>query len=164
MDCHNILYCLRTALLENSLLIGLCLIAIASLPFILPFPFKREKTKLELFLTFFAIGFTSLIIGYLSTLSRETGIPAVVSAVITGFSGYMIYLFLGKEEREIDVVGSSLGIIYFMGFLLYGGVIGAHTREVYEKLDLPEKLAAQEQVLKAARKERHLSKDDYYQP
>ena len=163
MDCHNILYCLRTALLENTLLIGLCLVAIASLPLILPFPFKREKTKLELFLTFFAIGFTALIIGYLSTLSRETGIPTVVSAVITGFSGYMIYLFFGKEVREIDVVGSSLGIIYFMGFLLYGGVIGAHTREIYEKLDLPVKLAAQEQILKAAREERHISKDDYYQ-
>lgn len=163
MDCHNIFSCLQIALLNNVFLIGLCLVTIASLPFILPFPFKREKTKLELFLTFFAIGFTSLIIGYLSTLSRETGIPTVVSAVITGFSGYMIYLFFGKEVREIDVVGSSLGIIYFMGFLLYGGLIGANTREWYERLDLPVKLATQEQMLKAARKERHINKDDYYQ-
>lgn len=156
------LYCLQVALLNNVFLIGLCLISAASLPLILPFPFKGEKTKLELFLTFFAIGFTSLIIGYLSTLSRETGIPTVVSAVITGFTGYMIYLFFGKEEPKIDVVGSSLGIIYFMGFLLYGGLIGSHTREDYEKLDLPVKLAAQEQILKAARKERHLSDGDYY--
>jgi hypothetical protein len=162
MDCHDMFSCLQTALLNNIFLIGLCLVAVASFPLILPFPFKREKTKLELFLTFFAIGFTALIIGYLSTLSRETGIPTVVSAVITGFSGYMIYLFFGTEENKIDVVGSSLGIIYFMGFLLYGGVIGSHTREAYEKLDLPVKLAAQEQILKAAREERHLNEDDHY--
>lgn len=163
MDCHHLFSCLETAFLNNVLLIGLCLITAASLILIFPLTLTKKKTKLELFLIFFAIGFTSLIIGYLSTLSRETGIPAIVSAVITGFSGYMIYLFFGKEEREIDVVGSSLGIIYFMGFLLYGGLIGANTREWYERLDLPVKLATQEQMLKAARKERHIHKDDYYQ-
>jgi len=162
MDCHHMLSCFGNALLNNVFLTGLCLTALALLPLTLPLPLKKKKTKLELFLTFFAIGFTSLIIGYMSTLSRETGIPAIVSAVITGFAGYMIYLFLGKEDSKVDTVGSSLGIIYFMGFLLYGGLIGANTREWYERLDLPEKLATQEQMLKAARKVRHLSEGDFY--
>lgn len=160
MDYNNMLSWIHNALLNNVFLIGLCLTAAALFPLV--FPLKRKKTKWELFLSFFAIGFTSLVIGYLSTLSRETGIPTVVSAVITGFAGYMIYLFFGKEDNKIDIVGSSLGIIYFMGFLLYGGLIGSHTREWYERVDLPEKLATQEQVLKAARKDRRLSEGDYY--
>ena len=162
MECNNMLFYFGNALLSSFPLGMLILITAAFLVSAVPLSLKRKKTKWELFLTFFAIGFTSLVIGYMSTLARETGIPAIVSAVITGFAGYVIYTFFGKEDNKIDVVGSCLGIIYFMGFLLYGGVIGAHTREWSERLELPEKLATQEQVLKAARKDRRLETGDFY--
>lgn len=162
MNCHEILFCFGNALLSYFSLGVLVLIASSLLVLAVPFPFKGHKTKFERFLTFFAIGFTSLVIGYMSALARETGIPAIVSAVITGFAGYIIYMFLGKDDPKFDVVGSSLGVIYFMGFLLYGGLIGAQTREWSERLELPEKLATQEQVLKAARKDRGLEKGDFY--
>lgn len=158
MDCEYLLPCMSDILLRNPWII-LSSLTILSILFSF-FSHKPENNKNDEFLVFFSTGWTALIIGYLSSLSRHSGIPDVVAAITTIFGGYLIFEFFKKSKDKkaniIDIKGSSLCIIFFVGYLLYGSLIGANQREWYEKLSLPEKWATQEHMLKTNRKDLNL--------
>jgi hypothetical protein len=89
-----------------------------------------RKQRLELFLVVLGFSALGMVTGYLTGLSRESAVGAVLPAVLSLMGGLMVFL-IGKAKESRNVV--SISIVVFSFTLLLGSGWGAVMRDVAEK-------------------------------
>lgn len=83
----------------------------------------------ELLVILFPFSTIGIISGFLTGLSRNAAVTALIPAVLT-FVGAVVAFQVVKSKSA--TVTASLATIFFSFFLLFGSLLGAAEREVYE--------------------------------